>query len=103
MIAFFMVFNIMYGVVLMNFHLEIIEDMEELGLASFFLQSFRISLGDFVNDNFAISGAKPFTLFSFYIVWLAFVIMQLIVICNFMIAIVSDVFETDYSDVVFFH
>ena len=67
MIVFFMVINIVYGIILMNFHLEILEEIEELGLAAFFLQTFRISLGDFLVSNFAIKGASSLTLFSFYI------------------------------------
>ena len=75
MIVFFMVINIVYGIILMNFHLEILEEIEELGLAAFFLQTFRISLGDFLGDNFAIEGASSLTLFSFYMIWLVFVVM----------------------------
>ena len=36
-------------------------------------------------------------------VFVIYSIMQVIVLCNFMIAIVSDTFETDYNDVLYFH
>ena len=81
MIVFFLILNSIYAVILINFHLEIGSNMPEIGLASFWTQSFQLSLGNFVTDNFTFEDdTHSFIYIMFYLLWLTYMLMQLIVI-----------------------
>ena len=65
----------MFGVILMNYDFEAVEDHEQLQRGAFFMQAFRISLGDFLIDNMQLTNAHYLTVSLFYTFFLIFVIM----------------------------
>ena len=75
MIIFFFVCNVIFGVILMNYEFEAIEDHEQLQRGAFFMQAFRISLGDFLIDNMHLTDAHYLTVSLFYFFFLVFVVM----------------------------
>ena len=102
---FYVLFIIVQGIILMDFDLKLPEDHTNLNRAAFMMQAFRHSTGDFVVDNFIFEDVDTSfaTYAALYLFLAVYTVMQVIVFSNFMIAIVSDVFETDYTDVAFYH